>query len=88
MLGSARVLHGGDVFGNHITIRHSPRNVDSLQILEVFFSYPEEYLIPSNQFSVVFGNGNIETFGKYCNDVILLPLHGGGKMSHCNGMVL
>ena len=64
LFGPARVLRGGEVFGNNITIRHDQRNTGSLQILEVFFSYPQEYLIPPNQFFVAFGNGNIETFGK------------------------
>lgn len=62
--GPARVLLDGDIFYISITIGHHLRSISDIQIIQIFFAYPVEYLIPPTNYNVTFGNGNFEEFGK------------------------
>ena len=62
--GPARVLFSGETFNIRVTIDHDIGNSNHIQVLEVFFAYQEEYLMPPDNFTALFGNGNFKVFGK------------------------
>ena len=62
--GPARALLAGELFTINATIGHNLISAHNIQILDVFFAYLQEYLIPPDNFTVRFGNGKIEVFGK------------------------
>ena len=57
-------LQGGDVFDINFAISHDPMNANSVQILEMLLGYPAEYLIAPQNFTILYGNGEAQVFGK------------------------
>ena len=59
------LLLPGEEFEVNFTITLDPvSRVDIVQILGAFLEYPEEYLLPGDNFTVIYGNGEVEVFGE------------------------
>lgn len=68
--GPAHVLLAGETFTITITVSHGIRSTVGIQLEELFFAYLQEYLIPPENFTAIFGNGNVEVFGKWIMAIV------------------
>ena len=64
VMGPDYALQGGDVFNIDFSISHDPMNANGIQILDMLFQYAMEFLIAPQNFTILYGMGESQVFGK------------------------
>ena len=60
-------LETGSDFGVNISVTHDSMDPRDAHNLVIFLEYPQQYVLPPNNFTLLYSNGTLEFYSKFEN---------------------